>query len=133
MGVWAVEGEERYLHLDGLSSFGFHLVGPRHEARGCRERCAGCVFERIPRLEGGLLADNAGAAHFLHLSVTVGDFPMPGLEGDRGVREIFDGDGIGPNEITLVRLGLVFEKVGPDGNPNIVSSALVHGCGILYD
>ena len=77
---------------------------------------AGGIFEAFARLQQGLLTDNAGAMHVLRASVRVGDPPGAAQELHRLAPVVLDLYLIGPDIVTFLRLGLVLEIEGPDGD-----------------
>src|SRR5205823_887491 len=74
--VRTVERKGRNGDRKALAAFGLHLVGAGHDPRRGRERRAAGIFEALARGEYRLLADDAGAAHFLNLAAIVGDLPI---------------------------------------------------------
>ena len=76
---------------------------------GVFKRAAGGIVEAVAGLQGRLFAHHAGAAHLLHLAGGVGDLPVAGAQRHRLAAVVFDGDGIGPDEMTLFGLRLAFE------------------------
>ena len=64
------------LGVEGFAAGGLHEVGALHGAARRREGAAAGVAEAFARTEHGLLADDAGAAHLLHVTVLVGDAPV---------------------------------------------------------
>ena len=72
----AVEREGRNVYLEPFAVLAHHLVAAGHEAGGRRQRRAAGIGEALARLQHGLLADNAGAAHLLGAAERIGDSPI---------------------------------------------------------
>src|SRR6516164_5181844 len=92
----AVEREGWNLDPEAVAARSLHLIAADHDAGRGRQRSAAGVLEAFAGAEDRLLTDNAGAAHFLHPSVAVGDLPMAVAKLDRFLASIFDADMVGP-------------------------------------
>ena len=73
----AVEGKGRDINIIVLTVQGFHTVTSHHHARWGRQGRARCIAEGFARFEGWHFANYAFAAHFLYLSIAVGNAPEP--------------------------------------------------------
>src|SRR5258706_2228971 len=84
----------------------------------------------LARLEHGLLADHAHAAHFLHLIVGVGDQPVPADHLCAYLADIFDADGIGEYILVVFLIRLIGQKKRLRSDFDVVFLGFAHG-GIL--
>src|SRR5262249_15834230 len=107
LALRGIEREGRDLDVEPLAGGGHHAVAAGHEAGRRRQRNPAGVFEVFPRLEPRLLGDHAGAAHLLQAALRVGDLPVARLELDRLAPEVGQHDGVGPEEIAVLRGGAV--------------------------
>src|SRR5271165_476034 len=115
--VRAVQAEGGDRNVECLArGGGDHVVGAYHEARRRPERRAGGVFEALARLQQWPFANHPIAIHVLGLAARIGNPPGAAQQLHRFAALIFDLYAIGPNVVALVRLRLILEIIGPDGN-----------------
>src|SRR5690242_15416911 len=124
--VGAVEREGGHRDVETLAGFGLHLVAADHDAGRRRQRRAAGVFEAVARLQHRLLADHAGAAHFLHAAERVGDPPMAVAQLHRLGPLVLDAHVVGPDIVRVRGRGLVFEEEGLDGDGDRPGRLAVH-------
>src|SRR5271166_301605 len=99
----AVEREGRDADPEALAARRLHLIAADHDAGRGRQWGAACVFEALAWPENRLLADDTGAAHFLHMSVAVGDLPVAVAQLNRLLAPVLDANVVGPYVSVLGR------------------------------
>ena len=104
-----------------------HLVAADHDARRRLQRAARRVAERFARLDDRRLADDARAAHFFASG------PAPSvmrqtreLQLHRLVAVVGDLDGVGPEEMALLRGRLVVQVLRGDADADAAGHGFVH-------
>ncbi|EEF27060.1 conserved hypothetical protein [Ricinus communis] len=115
----------------GLARFQFALVDQPAADRLVRMAVllgAARVFELFARLQQRLVADDAQAPHFLHLVVGVRDHPVARDQLGRDGARVPDRDGVGEHVLRPLRVGLLRQVLGPDGDLEIVGG---HWCSLL--
>src|SRR5690606_38948869 len=80
----------------------------------------------VARLQRRLLADDAGPAHLLDLSVAIGDVPVSGEQLDEFPRIVDDGDTVAPDIAALRRVGAVREVERLDRDFDVARDGAVH-------
>src|SRR5215472_11383938 len=105
----AVEREGWNLDPEAVAARRLHLIAADHDAGRGRQRSAAGILEALTRAEDRLLADNAGAANFLHPSLAVGDLPVAVAQLDRFLASVFDPDVVGPYVTVLGRRRAILE------------------------
>ena len=68
-----------------------------------------------------MLADHAGAAHFLHAAVAVGDDPVARQQLSGQLAVIDDGHGVGERVAALLRLRLRGQVAGGDADVDLIT------------
>ena len=100
----------------------------------CRpERAARRIRERLRRGEHGLLADDAGAAHFLDFAGAVGDDPVSREELDGLGTLVADGDRVEKEPLLVVRPRAVRGVLGHDRYPNAAGDCFGREHGVMMN
>ena len=107
--------------------FGHHLVAALHGADRRGQGAAAGVFEAFSRFEQGLLAHHAQSPDLLFLIFRVRDDPVAADELGGDIAGIGDGDGVGEDVASFRCVGLIFQVLGFDLDPNFVFFAFGHG------
>ena len=101
-------GITQYLPKDKVV-LAHHEVAAEHLAARRLQRAPGRVAERLALTEHGLRADDAGAAHLLDLTRTVGDHPVARAQRDRAGPRVRDRDRVREDVATFAGRGLVLD------------------------
>ncbi len=80
-----------------------------HQAVRRGEVCPACIIEGSSGAQHGLLANHAGAAHFLDMAVAVCDVPVAVEKLHRARALVFDAHLITPRKEVLLRAGFLGE------------------------
>src|SRR5437764_167358 len=94
-GPWNRQSELRDRSIETITIIGEHLVTAAHRADGGFQHRAGGVMEVFAGQQVRLFADDAVAAHFLHLAVGIGNDPVPRQQLCRNAAIIGDADRVG--------------------------------------
>ena len=96
------EGEFRDFDLEMTPLGAGKSVAAAHRSDRGRNLAGAGVVVGFAGCQYWLLANDAEAAHFLHMSVRVGDDPVPGDQLCRLVARVFNVDGVGENVALFV-------------------------------
>src|SRR5687768_9012136 len=102
--IWLTEREGGDLRVEAVARVGDHLIAALHDPERRAERAPGGVLEGLSRLEGRLLADDAGTADFLDVTGPVSDEPVACQQLHRLGTVVGNGDGIEEEPLALRRV-----------------------------
>ena len=80
-------------------------------------------------IDQGLLTDDAVAAHFLDMAITVSDHPMTGQKLGRQLAAVMHSHGVGERKTVLIGLRLFCEETRDDADVDLVTG-IRHAVGL---
>ncbi len=123
--------EPRDLDVEFCAVITNHLVFPFHGSPGGFESAEALVFECFAGFEARSLSDDARAADFFPAADTVDDEPVAADELRRRGSLVADDDGVAEEEIALIRIRLLRQKISRRTNTDPLRNSPQNISGVL--